>query len=66
MRHPSARGCVVAEPDEELHTTVQISSDWRGRMLFARRPSMRQRLLDYMVPMLWALALVVAATAIFW
>jgi hypothetical protein len=35
-------------------------------MLFARRPSMRQRLLDYMVPMLWALALVVAATAIFW
>jgi hypothetical protein len=32
---------------------------------FARPLSLRQRLLDYLVPMLWALALVVAAVAIF-
>jgi hypothetical protein len=33
---------------------------------FERPVSLRQRLLDYLVPMLWALAIVVAAAAIFW
>lgn len=56
----------MAEPEEEFHRTLQITSNWRGRMLFARPPSMRQRLLDYLVPVLWALALFVAGAAIFW
>jgi hypothetical protein len=56
----------VAKPEEEYRTTLQMTSNWRGRMLFARRPSMRQRLLDYLVRVLWALALIVAGTAIFW
>jgi hypothetical protein len=47
----------VAKPEEEYHTTLQMTSNGRGRMLFARPPSIRQRLLDYLVPMLWALAL---------
>jgi hypothetical protein len=56
----------MAKPDEEYHTTLQITSNWRGRMLFTRPPGMRQRVLEYLVPVLWALALVVAGTAIFW
>ena len=56
----------MAKPEEEYHTTLQMTSNWRARMLFARPPSLRQRLLDYLVPVLWALALVVGVTVIFW
>jgi hypothetical protein len=58
--------CLVAKPEEEYHTTLQTTSNWRARMVFMRPPSLRQRLLDYLVPTLWALALVVAGVAIFW
>jgi hypothetical protein len=58
--------CLVAKPEEEYRTTLQITSNWRGRLLFARPPSVRQRLLHYLVPILWAVAIVAAAAAIFW
>jgi hypothetical protein len=56
----------VAKPEEEYRTTLQITSNWRGRLLFARPPSIRQRVLHYLVPSLWAVAIVAAAAAIFW
>jgi hypothetical protein len=45
----------VAKPDEPYQTTRQMTSTWRGRIVFARPPSLRQRLVEYLVPVLWAL-----------
>jgi len=57
---------VAVKPDVDYRITAQLISDWRGRMLFARPRSMRERLLDYLLPALWVLALVVASAAIIW
>jgi hypothetical protein len=56
----------AAKPDVDYRTTGQIISDWRGRMLFARQRTMRERLLHYLLPMLWVLAFLVGSAAIFW
>jgi hypothetical protein len=56
----------AVNPDAHYHTTVQLISDWRGRMLFARPRSMHERLLDYLLPVLWGLAVVVASAGIIW
>jgi hypothetical protein len=68
--------CLLAEPNERYRTALQLMSTWRGRILFARPRSMRQRLLDYLdmhvqlldylLPMLWAVALLAAGAAILW
>jgi len=57
---------VAVKPDVDYRITAQLISDWRGRMLFARPRSMRERLLDYLLPVLWVLALVVASAGIIW
>lgn len=57
---------VAVKPDVDYRITAQLISDWRGRMLFARPRSMRERLLDYLLPALWVLALVVAGAGIIW
>ena len=57
----------MAKPDALYQTTRQMASTWRGRIVFAPPPSLRERLVEYLVPgVLWAIALVVAGAAIFW
>jgi uncharacterized membrane protein len=52
--------------DEEYQTT-RITSNFDGRMAFARRPDMHVRLLlDYALYALWVLAAVVAVIALSW
>ena len=52
--------------DVDARTTSQVISDWRGRMRFERQRSMAERLVNYLLPTLWVLAVVAAAAAISW
>jgi hypothetical protein len=56
----------MAKPAGPYQTTRQMASTWRDRVVFAHGPSLRQRLLDYLVPVLWALVLLAAGAASFW
>jgi hypothetical protein len=57
----------MAKPDDLYQTTRQMASTWRGRIVFVPSPSLRERLVDYLLPgVLWAIALVVAGAAMFW
>jgi hypothetical protein len=49
------------EPDQ---TWERLLSHPRGRLLFARPPSMFKRLMDYLLPLLWFTALAAAGAAI--
>ncbi len=40
------------------YKTIRLQSHWRGRMLFARQ-GVAERLLDWALPTLWILSLVV-------
>ena len=52
--------------DEEYQTT-RVTSNWRGRLAFARRPDIHlQQLLDYGLAMLWVIAPIVAVVTFFW
>jgi hypothetical protein len=57
----------VGKPDAPYQTPREMASTWRGRIMFVPSPSLRERLVEYLVPgVLWAIALVVAGAAIFW
>lgn len=57
---------MVEQGKTDGRTTVQVIQDWRARMLYSPRQTRAERILDYSLPVLWALALFVAAAAIFW
>lgn len=54
----------MEQHDADYRTTVQVISDWRDRKRLERVPSMGERLLNYLVPTLWVLALVVGGAAV--
>jgi hypothetical protein len=54
----------MEQHDADYRTTVQVISDWRDRKRLERVPSMGERVLSYLVPTLWVVALVVGGAAI--
>ena len=60
-----SKGPMTTMSGEEYRTT-RITSNWDGRMAFARRPDMLVRVvLDYALYALWVLAAVVAVVTLF-
>lgn len=49
---------------DDSYKTLRLYSNWRGRLLFARE-GVTERVLDWALPALWILSLVVAV-ATFW
>jgi hypothetical protein len=54
----------MEQHDADYRTTVQVISDWRDRKRLERVPSLGERVLNYLVPTLWVVALVVGGAAI--
>jgi hypothetical protein len=50
----------------DARTTAQAISGWRGPFLFERQRTTGERLLHYLLPTLWVLAVVAAGAAISW
>jgi hypothetical protein len=49
---------------DDSYKTLRLHSNWRGRLLFARQ-GVAERLLDWALPALWILSLVVTVVS-FW
>jgi hypothetical protein len=49
---------------DDSYKTLRLQSNWRGRMLFARQ-GVAERVLDWVLPALWILSLVVTIAS-FW
>lgn len=47
-------------------TTVKVVREEDGHSLFERRPTLRERLLESTLPILWVLTLVVVVVAFSW
>jgi cytochrome c-type biogenesis protein CcmH/NrfF len=47
-------------------TTVKVATHEEGRLLFARPPTLRERLLEWVLPLLWLLVMGVVVAALFW
>jgi len=54
----------MEQHDADYRTTVQVISDWRDRKRLERVPSVGERVLSYLLPTLWVVALVVGGAAI--
>jgi hypothetical protein len=47
-------------------TTAKVATHEEGRLLFARPPTLRERLLEWVLPLLWLLVMGVVVAALFW
>lgn len=52
-------------PDADSHTTGELISDWRALARYKRPRTLTERVLDFALYLLWALALVVFVVALF-
>jgi hypothetical protein len=53
------------QTDLELHTTGELISDQRALARYRRARTFTERVLDYLMYVLWAAALIVAIVALF-
>jgi hypothetical protein len=56
---------VAMQTDVELHTTGELISEQRALARYKRHRTLTERVLDYGLYFLWALALVVLVVALF-
>ena len=56
---------VAMQTDLELHTTGELISDQRALARYRRPRGLTERVLDYVMYVLWAAALIVAIVALF-
>jgi hypothetical protein len=56
---------VAMQTDLELHTTGELISDQRALARYRRPRTLTERVLDYVMYVLWAAALIVAIVALF-
>ncbi|HET9403633.1 MAG TPA: hypothetical protein VFU02_13870 [Polyangiaceae bacterium] len=49
---------------DDSYKTLRLHSNWRGRLLFARQ-GVAERVLDWALPALWILSLIVTVVS-FW
>jgi hypothetical protein len=54
----------IEAQDADYRTTVQVIADWRDRKRLERVPTIAERVLNYLVPTLWVVALVVGGAAV--
>ena len=58
------RAIVRALMPDHSYKTFRVKSNWRGRLLFTRQ-SIAERVLDWLLPALWILALLITIIS-FW
>jgi hypothetical protein len=63
---PNAYGGVMERKDFGNETTVRGVPFNEASAVFGRRQSIRGRLIQYLLPVLWALALIVAIAVLWW
>jgi hypothetical protein len=53
-------------PQEQYQRTLQAPPDWHAVAAFTPRAATLERVLDFVLAGLWAIALFVAGAALFW